>query len=165
MISIAPVRARAAAMRRRPPLRHRLTGVEREIEKRLLQQAGVAAHRRQVGRALDPDLDVATCSPRPMMTGMQLVDERRERDRLQLQVLGPRELQEALHDLVEPPHLRGDDRDVLERAGRVGELHLQQLEVDHRRVERILDLVRDAGRQPAERRELARVARASTRPG
>ena len=66
--------------------------------------------------------------------------------------------QEALHDLVEPAHLRRDDREVLLRGGLVGELHLQQLEVDHRRVERVLDLVRDAGREPAERGELARVA-------
>ena len=38
------------------------------------------------------------------------------------------------------------------------QLHLEQLEVDHRRVERVLDLVRDARREPAERGELARVA-------
>ena len=37
------------------------------------------------------------------------------------------------------------------------ELLSQQLEVNHHRVQRVLDLVRDAGRQPSERRELARV--------
>ncbi len=45
-------------------------------------------------------------------------------DRPQLQVLGARELQESLHDFVEPAHLRGDDRHVFERRRRVGQLHL-----------------------------------------
>ena len=36
--------------------------------------------------------------------------------RLQPQIFGPRELQEALHHLVEPPDLALDDLDVLERA-------------------------------------------------
>ena len=43
---------------------------------------------------------------------------------------------------------------ALERGAR--ELLSQQLEVDHHRVERILDLVRDAGREPAECGQLAR---------
>jgi hypothetical protein len=34
----------------------------------------------------------------------------------------------------------------------------QQLEVNHHRIQRILDFVRDAGREPAKRRQLARVA-------
>ena len=41
---------------------------------------------------------------------------------------------------------------------RDGELLPQQLEVNHHRVQRILHLVRDAGRQPSERGQLARVA-------
>ena len=108
--------------------------------------------------------------------------------RLQPQVLGPRELEEALHHLVEPADLALDDFDVLERAlgGRrqrrlagasdsprppaaatglrlrrapaaAADLRPQQLEVDHHRVERILHLVRDAGGQPAERHQLARI--------
>ena len=44
-----------------------------------------------------------------------------------------------------------------ERRRRAADLRPQQLEVNHHRVERVLHLVRDAGRQPAERHELARI--------
>ena len=44
-----------------------------------------------------------------------------------------------------------------DRLGHRRELLLEQLEVDGHRVERVLDLVRDAGHQPSERGELARV--------
>ena len=97
-----------------------------------------------------------------------------ELHRLQLQLFGPRELEEADDHLVEPPDLVGDDVHVLRQidGGRgpgagaratgagsrtAAELLLQQLEVDRHRVERVLHLVRDAGHQPAERGQLARV--------
>ena len=45
----------------------------------------------------------------------------------------------------------------LARAPLVADLVLHELEVDDHRVQRVLDLVGDAGRQAAERRELVRV--------
>ena len=42
-------------------------------------------------------------------------------------------------------------------GGAPSELLSQQLEMDGHRVERVLDLMRDAGQQPVERRQLARV--------
>ena len=95
-----------------------------------------------------------------MTTGMMALTMRRHRRRLQLQILGADEPQESLHDFVEPADLRRDDREVLHRERQIGgaELLLEQLEVDDRRVQRVLHFVRDAGRQPAERGELLRVA-------
>ena len=81
----------------------------------------------------------------------------------ELELLGPDELEKALHHLVQPPHLRADDRDVFEQRRSivrllVGEQLLEQLEPNHRRMQRVLDLVRQPGRQPAERRHPARIA-------
>ena len=56
--------------------------------------------------------------------GYDFVDERDERHRLQLQILGTRELQKPLHHLVEPPNLVGDHIHVLQR--------LHGRSVDHR---------------------------------
>ena len=45
-----------------------------------------------------------------------LLEQRRDLHRLEPQILRPRELQEPLHHLIQPPDLALDDGDVLERA-------------------------------------------------
>ena len=98
-------RPRAASQRdpQRAAVRHRLTGVQREVQERLAQHRRIAV---DVGRAvaLDDQLDAGALRLGPH-DRHDLVDQRPQRDRLQLQILGPRELQEPLHDFVEPPDL------------------------------------------------------------
>ena len=109
---------RAAGTRRDPEpsaVRHRLTGVERQIQKRLLEQSRVgadAAANRPGRRAARPRRVLLASA---LSTGISSSTSGANRHRLQLQIFGPRELQEALHDFVEPPDLRRDDRDVLQR--------------------------------------------------
>ena len=66
------------------------------------------------------------------------------------EILRPDEPQEALHDFVEPVHLRGDHGDVIGRRRIVAvrrEMLFEQLEMDHGRIQRVFQLVRDAGGQ------------------
>ena len=136
---------------------------------------GSALISRQARRALRS----CTVMPRRSASGADIdddvADERRELHRLQLQLVGPRELQEAVDDLVEAPDLARDDvrracvrssvapdRQPVPPGTVIGsrtaaELLLQQLEVNRHRVQRVLHFVRHAGHQPAERGELARV--------
>ena len=114
----------AAAARRLAPdaqraaVRHRLTGVQRQVQERLAQHRRVAV---DVGRAvaLDDELRRRSRSASGRTIGTTSSSSGRERDRLQLQILGPRELQEPLDHFVEPPDLAGDDVDVLERLGAI----------------------------------------------
>ena len=108
---------RLAANAQRAAVRHRLTGVQRQVEKRLPQHRRIAV---DVGRAVAVDARAATParSASGRTIGTTSSSSAAERDRLQLEILGPRELQEPLHDLVEPADLVGDDVDVLERRRR-----------------------------------------------
>ena len=85
--------------------------------------------------------------------------ELRRRRWLNRQLLGPREFQEALHDIIEPPNLAGDDVHMF--AGGSGttharELRLEQLQVNGHRVQGVFDFMRDSCRQAAERRDAPR---------
>ena len=97
---------------------HRLTGVEGQIEERLPQHRRVAV---DLDRSVALEQPAATPvrSASGLTIGMTSSNSGRQHDRLQLQIFGPRELQEALHHLVEPSDLAGDDIDVLNRLGRI----------------------------------------------
>ena len=166
--------ARCAACRRRASpgsaLSARFSSACRSIP-------GIGVDLRQVRRALDLHRHARALRLRRDRR-RDVGDERRELDRLQLQLVGPRELQEAVDAprraagsrcammstcLVTSGGARGRDPRRVRPAPATGatqltrELLLQQLEVNRHRVERVLHLVRDAGHQPPERRELARV--------
>ncbi len=69
---------------------------------------------------------------------------------VEMQIARPREVDEDLHDAVEPANFVADDVDVAARLGIVL-LHfvLQQLQVQHDGVDRILNFVSDAARESA----------------
>ena len=109
-----PAAARGGTLdSQRSAVRHRLAGVEREIEKRLAQHGRVAVNVRHA-QVLHDERDAGA-----LRLGLHdrddLVEQRRQRHRLQLEILGSRELQEPLHDFVEPPDLVRDHLDVLQR--------------------------------------------------
>ncbi len=115
--------------------------------------------------------------------------------RLESQIFGSCEFQEALNDLIQPADFTFDDRDVLQRtldrrrqrsrtpgakpehsarrgngfrlSGNLRRANLrpQQLEVNHHRVERILYFVGNAGGQPPECDQLPRVGKRGLHPG
>ena len=73
--------------------------------------------------------------------------------RAELRARGPREAEEALHRVREPPHLVAHLRDDLRLARVLREVLGEQLERAGEAGERVLDLVREAGRDLAHRRE------------
>ena len=107
VIDTRPRRAGAQLDSERAALRHRLAGVQREIEKGLAQHRRIAVDLERA-IAVDRQLD-----PRALQLGPHdrdhLVEQDRQPHGLQLEILGTRELQESLHDLVEPPDLGRDD--------------------------------------------------------
>ena len=110
-----------------------------------------------------PSLLIATeACPGPLRLGRHeprhLGEQRAHVDRRQIELLGSHELEEALDDPIEPLDLVGDHVQVLARRRvRAAEARLQELEVDAHRVQGVLDLVRHAGGEPPERRELLRI--------
>ena len=112
-------RAAVALDSQRAAVRHRLAGVEREVEKRLAQHRRVAVDVRHAV-ALDDERDAGA-----LRLGLHdrddLVEQRRQRHRLQFEILGSRELQEPLHHFVEPPDLVRDHLDVLQRLAMAGD--------------------------------------------
>ena len=94
-----------------PPFGHGLTRVQRKVQKRLAQHRRIGIHfDRSV--ALERQLNAGS-----LRLGLddrhRLREEGRQGDGLQFQVLGSRELQEPLDDLVQPTDFAGDHVDVL----------------------------------------------------
>ena len=106
--------AGAARQAQRAAVRHRLTGVDRQIQKRLPQHRGIAIDRRDTSGANPPRRGRCSSAP-PARSAAESRRRRLHAHGLQAQILGPRELQEALHHLVEPPDLALDHFDVLQR--------------------------------------------------
>jgi hypothetical protein len=100
----------------RSPRRHGLTRVQREIEERLAQHRRIAVDVRDAV-TVDCQGHAALLRFRPH-DWHHLVHERRHAQRLQLEILGARELQEPLQHLIEPPDLVGDDVDMFQGRGR-----------------------------------------------
>ena len=114
-ISTRPSLVGAQRDRQRAAVRHRLHGVLREVEQRLPQDAGIGFDLRHVGRDRRFERHAGDVG----FDGQRLehfVGELAGDTGLQRQLLGPRELQEALHHIVQPANLAGDDVDV--RLGR-----------------------------------------------
>ena len=96
----------AAGDLQRAAVGHRLAGVEREVQQRLAAASpGSALISGSVARALDLHRDVAPLRLRRDRRRRHREMSDGELHRLQLQLVGPRELQEADDDLVEPPDL------------------------------------------------------------
>jgi hypothetical protein len=93
--------------------RHRLAGVQRQVQERLAEHPGIAVYIGHVV-ALNDQVDAGAFRFGPH-DRHDLVEERRQPDRLQLQILGPRELQERLHNFVQAADFIGNDLDVLQR--------------------------------------------------
>ena len=142
-------------------MRHRLQRVHRQVEERLTQHRRIGVHfNRSIGggRVHGDTARLGLGADRLR----HVAGQGGERHPLEPHVFGPRELQEALHDRVEALDLVADDVEVRAHVGgRLAALDLvaQQLEMDGHRVQRILDLVRDAGREAAERRHPLRELR------
>src|SRR5438132_702695 len=136
----------------RPAPRHRIRGVEQEIEEHLLELVRRRAYPRQRRIELSRDLDPALAEPlRDESTG--LLDERVEVD-LAHHLLLAVEAEHLPEDARHPLRLARRDVEVL-AVVRVGaELLLQQVEGVLHGLERIVDLVRDRCREPPGRREL-----------
>ena len=77
------------------------------------QHRGIAVHVRR-GVALDGEVDAGTFRLGPHDRD-DLVEQARHPNRLELEIFRPRELEESLHDLIEPLDLVGDHVDVFDR--------------------------------------------------
>ena len=99
----------------RAAMRHCLTAVDRQVEKRLPEHRGVAVDVGQRHRRVDGHLDVVR-----LRLGLDqrqdLLEQRANAHRLQLQIFGPREFQKSLHHLVQTTNGAFDHFDVLEAA-------------------------------------------------
>src|SRR5262245_30025536 len=148
-------------------MRHGLAGVQQQVEKGLAKHRHVAVDVRDAG-AIDTQL-VAGDIRLGSNNWNDFVVQIGQAHRLQLQIFGPGELQEALNDLVEPPDFIGYDVDMFECGGAIYRSHggqltgsapgrdearrsatsdeylTEQLKVNHHRVQRVLHLVGDTG--------------------
>ena len=108
----------AARDAQRAALGHRLAGVEREVEQRLPQHPGVRVDRRQVR----PGTRASRSRCRRSASGVTEVTmslmTAGELDGLQLELVGTRELEEAVQHLVETLDFARDDVDVVDRRRR-----------------------------------------------
>ncbi len=129
---------------------HGLEGVERQVEEDLLQLLGVALHRRELGRHLQDDVDA-----RWDLGGEELegpLEDVAHVSRRHARLEGAGVVEEGGHDAVQPVHLLDDDLEELpvlpwEATG------VEVLGGALDGGERVADLVGQAGRHLAQRRE------------
>ncbi len=146
------------------PLRHRFARVAHEVHEHLLQELAVAVDERELVADLGLDLDAARLRLRGDQAN-DLIEKLLERHGGELKVLGTSKAQEPLDDAVQPAHLliQGVEGGLRIRSGSREPL-AEQGDVDDHRVQRILDLVRDAGGELPECRELLRVREVRAEP-
>ena len=129
----------------RPALRHRVLGVEHQVQEHLLEHLLVQQHRRQVGGRIPVDLDPLRPGGRPQEV-QHPGDDLAQVGRLAVQVRHAGEAQEVVGQVHQPPALVGQpggpvQRLALPRGLRVLEVLGQQLQVQREGVEVVLDLV------------------------
>ena len=128
---------------------HRMAGVDEHVDERDPQPLGVGDERRQRRIEIEGDRRAR----RRLRRGRRFAAERRDVDRRQIEADRPREIEDLVHDPIQPRHLVVDVGDRLAQRGLAGLALTQRMERrldDH---QRIADLVRDDGRQTAERRQ------------
>ena len=158
----APTVSVRVSMVMRAAARHRVAGVDRQVEDRELELVGVDPRRRQVGRAGDIDLD-----RRPDRAGERSLiplEQPADVDRARLQVLAAGEGEQALDQGRRAA--RGLERDVDQPvrsclAG--GNLAAQQVEVADDRGQQIVEVVGDPAGELAERLQLLRLVQLGER--
>src|SRR5512133_2869720 len=133
-----------------PAPRHRLVGVEGEVQEDLLQLLRVAQHAREGRREIEPDLDLRRRlgEQEPERLVEDLVHRARRHRRLQ----GARVVEELRHDAVQAVDLLDDDLEELAVLP-LETARLQVLDGALDGGERVADLVRQAGGHLAERGE------------
>ena len=141
---------RAGGDREAAAVGHRLDGVEREVQEDLLELRGVGHDRGQVGLKAANELDV--------VVGQFVAHEQREVveqfvriDGAELRFRAAREVEDLLHDAVQPVHFFADDLAVLHARIARWELQVHRViqHLHHR--ERIANLVRDLGGEQSQR--------------
>ena len=136
---------------RRPEQHDRLLGVDDEVQHHLLQ---LGHHRQHVllGRVLDAQLDVlALEAPLPELGDRR--DDVGQPDRRGVAGLLPREQREVADDAAGAGALLLNQDEIALDAFRHVGLHLQQLGEAENRLQRVVDLVRDAGHELADGRQ------------
>ena len=139
----------------RAAVRHGVARVDREVEDGELELVGVDARRRQAFREIEPQRDA-----RPERALQQIdhaLDQAAQVDRHGAQILLSRERQQALRQ-------RGAALGALQRAVDqpvqpriVGHALAQQIEIAHHRHQQIVEIVRDAAGELADRLHLLRL--------
>ena len=134
----------------RAAIRHRLGGVENQIQKCLFQLRRIAHHQRQVRLqfADQPDVLVGQLVPHQQS---EFVNQFVQIHRRKFRFRRAREVQNLLHDFVQVLDFRVNDPGVLRARVAVGKFQIQRViqQLHHR--ERIADFVRDLGGEQAER--------------
>ena len=126
---------------------HGVLGVQDQVQEGLLEQVGIDPGRGQVGREVGADHDPLGRRVR-LVEVAELIDDRVQVGRLELQVLHPGEPEEVLEDVAEPMDLVLQPFDPLQHAAiarGLGVLKVlgQQVEVQRERRERVANLMRE----------------------
>ena len=144
--------------RQRAAVGHRVAGVGREVEDHALDLRPVGLDGREVGRELDPDADVVADDP--VQHRLHAGDDLVEVDDLRVQDLAAAEREQLPG---ERGGLPGGARDLRHLLG-VAVARQQDLGVagDHR--QQVVEVVRDAAGEPADRLHLLRVGEPALEP-
>ena len=139
----------------RAAVRHRVARVDREVEDRKLELVGVDPRRRQPFRNIQPQRDARP--ERALEQIAHALDQRAQIDRHRAQILLARERQQPLRQ-------RGAALGALQRAVDqpmqpriVGHALAQQIEIAHHRHQQIVEIMRDAAGELADRFHLLRL--------
>ena len=136
----------------RAAIRHRVARIDREIEDRQFELVGVDPRRRQSFRQIKPQRDA-----RPQRALEQIahaLDQRAQIDRHRAQILLARERQQALGQRSAALGALQRAIDQPMQARIVGQALAQQIEITHHRHQQIVEVMRDAAGELADRLHL-----------
>ena len=140
------------AQRELAALRHRVAGVDPEIDDDLLELREVGLHRPQV--ALRHGVERDALADQPLEQHVQVVNHLAEVDDLRAQRLLARERQQVAHQRGGAVGVLPDLDDVLERrVGRLVRVH-QEVRRHHDGAEHVVEVVRDAAGELADQLHL-----------
>ena len=132
-----PVSCRRDLNNQLPAIEHGLASVDDNVEDRLLQQICIGQDVDRLGAIASDDLD--SLSARIRGKRDNFTDQHVGIDSVSGQFNRPGEVEQGLDDTVKPVNLIGQDLDMRTRVKPGIELGIDQFQMQHQRVERVLD--------------------------